>query len=72
VGLRVVPLRELIEWKLASGITGAARHQDLADVENLIKVNNLAENFGDRLHPFVQAKYRELWKGTQVKDPYQE
>jgi hypothetical protein len=71
-GLKVLPLRELIELKLASGLTSVGRLKDLADVMELIKVNKLPVAFGQKLHPFVQSKYADLWTGAQVKDPYEE
>lgn len=71
-GFRILPLRELIELKLASGLTSVTRLKDHVDVMELIKVNRLANEFGDRLHPFVREKYKELWAATQVKDPYEE
>lgn len=71
-GLRVLPLRELIELKLASGLTSVARLKDHVDVMELIKINRLTNDFGDTLHPFVREKYRELWGNAQVKDPYEE
>lgn len=70
--VKILPLRELIELKLASGITSRARLKDLVDVMELIKVNQLPADFGSKLHPFVQAKYTELWNNAQVKDPYEE
>lgn len=71
-GIRILPLRDLIELKLASGITSVARMRDLVDVMELIKVNQLALEFGGGLHEFVREKYRELWNNAQVKDPYED
>ena len=71
-GVRILPLRELIELKLASGLTSVARRKDHVDVVELVKVNQLAKDFGDTLHPFVREKYRELWADAQVRDPYEE
>jgi hypothetical protein len=70
--VKILPLRELIELKLASGITSPARLKDLVDVMELIKVNALPADFGDKLHPFVRARYSELWNSAQVEDPYAE
>lgn len=70
--VKILPLRELIELKLASGITSPARLQDLVDVMELIKANQLEPVFGETLHPFVRAKYLELWKNAQIEDPYEE
>lgn len=71
-GVKMLPLRDLIELKLASGLTSAGRLKDLADVQELIKANRLQIEFSNKLHAFVKAKYRELWAGAQVKDPYDE
>jgi hypothetical protein len=60
-GLRCLTLPRLIELKLASGMTNPARLLDLADVQRLIEVLGLGEDFGDQLNPYVRDKYRELW-----------
>jgi hypothetical protein len=59
-GLRVVDLKTLIELKLASGMTGRGRLQDLADVQRLIAEHGLGETYAARLHPYVRAKFLEL------------
>ncbi len=64
-GVRVVTLEKLIELKLASGMTAPDRLKDLADVQELIKVKHLAEEFADKLNPYVHEKYLELWKAVQ-------
>ena len=61
-GIRYVSLQALIELKLASGMTNAERMRDLADVMELIKALNLRLDFADRLNPFVQEKYKQLWQ----------
>jgi Nucleotidyl transferase AbiEii toxin, Type IV TA system len=60
-GIRYLTLPRLIELKLASGMTNAARMKDLADVVELIKLRGLAEEFALQLDPYVQDKFRELW-----------
>ena len=60
-GINCLKLPSLIELKLVSGMTGAGRLKDLADVQQLIKVLDLPRDFADTLHPYVQQKYRELW-----------
>lgn len=62
---RVLDLRTLVELKLASGISAPDRLQDLADVVALVRANDLAEAFGERLDPSVREKYRELWLAAQ-------
>ena len=65
-GVPCLTLPKLVEIKLASGMTNAARLQDLADVQQLIQVLQLPEDFADQLHPFVRAKFKELW--TTIRD----
>ena len=59
--ITVVNLPTLVELKLASGMTGADRLKDLADVQELIKLLSLPKGFGDQLNPYVQPKYQQLW-----------
>lgn len=66
-GVRYVNLSTLIELKLASGMTNAARLKDLADVLELIKVVPLEIGFGEQLNPYVREKYRELWKQARKR-----
>ncbi len=60
-GVKTVTLDKLVELKLTSGMTAGDRLKDLADVQELIKIKNLGEDFADRLDPFVRGKYVELW-----------
>ncbi|HWE03292.1 MAG TPA: hypothetical protein VG326_12860 [Tepidisphaeraceae bacterium] len=64
-GIRYLKLPLLVELKLASGMTNPGRIKDLGDVQELIKVLGLAEDFAERLNPYVRPKYRELWQGSQ-------
>lgn len=66
----VVPLKTLLELKLASGMTAPHRLQDLADVMKLIRANQLGLEYAGTLDPFVQAKYGELWQAAQVDEDY--
>ena len=59
-GIRVVTFERLIELKLASGISAPHRLKDLADVQELIKIRQLPENFAERLNPYVREKFSEL------------
>ena len=72
-GIRIVTLEKLIELKLASGMTAPHRLRDLADVLELIWIRKLKADFGERLDPYVRAKYVELWdaiaKATSVEGP---
>jgi hypothetical protein len=66
-GIPCLALPQLVELKLASGMTNPGRLKDLADVQEMIAVLGLGEDFAERLNPFVREKYRELWAGTQNK-----
>lgn len=59
-GIKTVTLEKLVELKLASGMTGAGRRKDLADVQELIKVRELDSSFADELDASVRAMYLEL------------
>ncbi|MCI0380505.1 MAG: nucleotidyltransferase family protein [Gemmataceae bacterium] len=61
-GIRVINLKNLIELKLASGMTNPKRAKDLVDVQELIEVLELPEDYANELHPYVQAKFKELWQ----------
>jgi hypothetical protein len=69
-GIPYVTLDTLLELKLASGMTAAHRPQDLADVIELIRVNRLPIEHGERLNPYVVEKFRELWRAAQIVDEY--
>lgn len=64
--LRVVDLKMLIQLKLA-----ARRHQDFADVVNLIRANSLDEKFSDSLHPSVRGDYIECLEEMRREDEYE-
>jgi hypothetical protein len=59
-GVKFPTLEKLIELKLASGMTAPDRLKDLADVQELIKVRRLSNEFAERLNPFVRQEYLEL------------
>jgi hypothetical protein len=59
-GIQIVTFEKLIELKLASGMTAPDRLKDLADVQELIKIRNLDQDFGSRLDPYVRDKFLEL------------
>lgn len=64
-GLRVLDLPTLVQLKLAAG-----RHQDLADVVNLVRANGLSEAFADRLAPSVRDDYVECVEEMRRDDSY--
>jgi hypothetical protein len=59
-GVRYLGLPVLIDLKLASGLTNAARLRDLSDVLELIRSLRLPAAYADKLNPFVRAKFLEL------------
>ncbi|MCY7347597.1 MAG: nucleotidyltransferase family protein [Pyrinomonadaceae bacterium] len=63
-GIKTLSLEQLIELKLASGMTAPHRLKDLADVQELIKVRNLTAEYAEKLNPFVREKYLELQKAV--------
>jgi hypothetical protein len=65
-GARValLPLPTLVELKLASGMTAPHRLKDLADVQELIRIQQLPRAFAQSLNAFVHDKYVELWQAV--------
>jgi hypothetical protein len=63
-GVRCLRLAPLVELKLASGTT-PGRRKDLGDVQELIRLLHLPEDFAVQLNPMVQPLYRELWQEVQ-------
>lgn len=66
-GYTVLPLRTLLELKIASGMTAPHRLQDLDDAIQLIRRNGLPEDWP--IHAYVAEKYRELWGLARITDP---
>ncbi len=64
-GVRFATLEKLIELKLASGMTAPDRLKDLADVQEMIKINGLNGEFADKLNPYVREKYLELFAAVE-------
>lgn len=60
-GISYISLPNLVELKLASGMTSPGRLKDLADVLELIKALTLPIEYGEQLDPYVRAKFQELW-----------
>ncbi len=63
-GVKTLSLEKLIELKLASGMTALHRLKDLADVQEIIKLKNLDEDFAEKLNPYVREKFLELQKSV--------
>lgn len=66
-GFRVLSVKDLVELKLASGMTNPDRLKDLADVQELIRHAELPLTLGDELDPMVRAKYVEIWNATRPR-----
>ncbi|MBN2191832.1 MAG: hypothetical protein JW751_03370 [Polyangiaceae bacterium] len=66
----LLPMPRFIELKLASGMVAPHRAKDLVDVQELIKSAGLSEDVALSLHPWVQDKFRELWRLAQIPDPF--
>ncbi len=63
-GVKTISLEKLIELKLTSGMTAGDRLKDLADVQELIKLKRLDENFGRKLNEFVRGKFVEFYQAV--------
>lgn len=50
-------------------MTAPHRLRDLADVLELIRARRLPRDPGERLDPYVRARYDELWTAAQGEDP---
>ncbi len=61
----LLPLPQLIELKLASGISAPHRLKDLADVLELIRQLSLPRQMTESLDASVRTKYEELWQAAQ-------
>jgi hypothetical protein len=66
--VRLLPLPRLIELKLASGMSAPHRLRDLADVLEIIRLQQLPEDFAGQLDPSVREKFRDLWRAAQHAD----
>ncbi|HVW25638.1 MAG TPA: hypothetical protein VHC69_09725 [Polyangiaceae bacterium] len=64
-GFRVLPLRDLVELKLASGLTNPNRLKDLADVQELIRHASIPLDLAAELDPMVRDKFVEIWHATR-------
>ena len=65
-GIRVLALPKVIELKLASGMSAPHRLRDLADVQELMKVCQLGEEFAAQLDPSVRATYLDLLRAVRA------
>jgi hypothetical protein len=67
-GVMLLPVRDLVELKLASGMTNPDRLKDLADVQELIRAARLPLELREELQPMVRERYAEIWNATK-RDP---
>jgi hypothetical protein len=69
----LLPVERWIELKLASGMVAPHRLKDLADVQELIRAGRLPRTMDQDLHPWVRAKFVELWDAVDkgiADDPF--
>jgi hypothetical protein len=71
-GIYFVTLDKLIELKLASGISAPDRLKDLADVQELIRIRKLDQEFAKKLNPYVRDKFLELYQAIINSNSVQE
>lgn len=64
-GFRVLSLKDLVELKLASGLTNPDRLKDLADVQELIRHAAIPFELSAQLDPMVRHKFAEIWNATR-------
>jgi hypothetical protein len=57
-------MEALVAFKIASGVWGH-RHQDLGDVQNLIRIHGLDEAFAHRLPPTLRDRFLTLLRETR-------
>ncbi|MFH1110690.1 MAG: hypothetical protein V1790_16050 [Planctomycetota bacterium] len=67
-GIRYVRLATLIELKLASGMTNPRRVRDLGDVQELIRVLKLPDDFANQVNSYVRDKFLELASAIRAPD----
>jgi len=60
-GIPFLSLYKLIEYKIATD-----RYKDFGDVEQLILVNNLSINFGDKFIQSIRESYIKIWYHVQA------
>ena len=65
-----LPLKDLLELKMASGMTAEHRMGDTSDAMRLIKATGLPPRYGDKLDPYVRDEYARLWKLAQIDEDY--
>jgi len=61
-GINYLKLESLVELKLSSGISAPHRRKDLADIQQLIQILELPRDMAEKLNPYVQEMYLQLWQ----------
>jgi len=56
----------LVYFKIEAQLYNEARYYDFGDVKNLIKENNLSEDYMRKSTLDVDTMYRKLWKSAHV------
>jgi len=64
-GFRVLSIKDLIELKLASGLSNPDRLKDLADVQELVRHAQVPLELGEQLDETVRPKFVEIWNATR-------
>ncbi len=70
--LSLIPLANLVELKLASGMSTIHRAKDIGDVVELIKCANLSRELANDLDASVRGRYLEIWDELQTPVPFEE
>jgi hypothetical protein len=65
-GVRFPTIEALVKFKIASGVWGH-RHQDLGDVQSLIRIRGLDEAFAHRLPPTLRDRFVTLLRETRAQ-----
>jgi hypothetical protein len=68
-GMNFIDLHHLVEMKLASGMSNINRMKDLTDVMEIIKFVPLPAEFVEKINPYVQHKFVELWEAANQYYP---
>ncbi len=68
--VKVIALENLIELKLASGLSAPHRIRDIADVQDLIIALDLSLELEEKLDESVRSEYRRLWEAAQKAREY--
>jgi len=62
--LPIINLKELIKYKLSSGLYGN-RYKDYGHIQGLIKLNNLPQDYAEDFREDLKQLYIKLWNKTK-------